>query len=525
MSAGFLELVSADLHSADQKVEKAFKIKPGHLSKFAHLETESLQKYLHPALVLLSGRLFDYTGEKLIYLASVVQLIYLASSIHFRIPDEPDENQKSSDPRDDAQLPVLVGDYLYGRFFTGLCEGQILEFLNPLANIIAEMNHGALLRKKNAGQPAADIKVAMTIIEKETALLMEGACRMAGVLAGVSDTDLTKLASFGRNLGMAYGILERSLDPALAEPYFEQAFRAIDGLPANAAREALAEMAGEIKNGQAAVPPKKLGRSRVPDVGEDGAPVFYGQYQDKEEYVHSIFSAIAEKYDTLNTVLSFNQDKHWRKFAVEQTGLKTGGRALDVCCGTGMITVELAKKAGPSGRVTGLDFCDDMLDIARKNLKGTPYEKTIEYVRGNAMELSFPDNTFDCVTIGFGLRNIPDMKKTIREMTRVVKPGGRVVCLEFSKPTVPVFKQIYNFYFDKWVPFLGRLGVGTEGPYRYLHRSWKAFPHQKELRDEFSRQGLQEATYYELTGGVVSVHIGVKPVQAPVSSVAATKES
>jgi len=164
-----------------------------------------------------------------------------------------------------------------------------------------------------------------------------------------------------------------------------------------------------------------------------------------------------------------------------------------------------------------------MLDIAKTNLKGMQGINNIEYIQGNAMEMPFPDNTFDCATIGFGLRNVPDLKKTLREIIRVIKPGGRVVCLEFSKPTVPFFKQLYNFYFNRCVPFLGRLGAGIEGPYRYLHNSWQVFPHQKELKDEFTRQGLENVNYYELTGGVVSVHVGVKPVSV-ISNVAAAKE-
>ena len=524
MAAGFLELIQLDLNSVDQKIERAFKIRPGHLSKFAHLEVDSLQKHLHPALVLFSGKLFKYAGEKLICLASVVQLIYQASSVHFRIPDDNSQQVIGGDPRDGSRFPVLVGDYLYGRYFTGLCEGQILEFLSPLAEIIAEMNYGAVLRKKHANLLAADVDLAITVIEKETALLTEGSARLAGQLAEASGEELALLADFGKNFGMAYGILERNLDQSVAKPYFELAHRSLNGLPAVEAREGLEAMLVDLQTGKLVVPLKVIGRSFEPDQRQIGDMVIPSEYKDKEEYVHSIFTAIAKRYDTLNTVLSFNQDKYWRKFTVEQTGLKTGGKALDVCCGTGMITVELAKKVGTTGSVTGLDFCDDMLVVARAALKGSPDADNIKYIQGNAMELPFTDNSFDSATIGFGLRNVPDMEQTIREMMRVVKPGGRVVCLEFSKPTVPVFKQIYNFYFDKCVPFLGKLGVGVDGPYRYLHNSWKAFPHQTDLRDEFARQGLQESTYYELTGGVVSVHVGVKPLAALVSSVAATKE-
>lgn len=524
MESGFLDLIRSDMDSVDRKVQETFKLRPGHLGKFGHIETNSLQKYLHPALVLLAGRIFRYTEKKLVHLASVFQLIYLASSVQFRIPDDNEQDVEGMDPRDGARFPVLVGDYLYGKYFVGLCEGEILEFLDPLADIIAEMNYGALIRKKNAGQTVNDLELAMTIIEKETALLTEGATKFAGMLAQASKHDIDALAEFGRNFGMAYGILERNLGPALADPYFEKATRAIDKLPQNDARDSLLSLLTKIRSGELSVPARKIGRSY--DVGQrfDEQAHFHEQYNDNEEYVQSIFSAIARKYDAINTVLSLNQDKYWRKFAVQQTRIKPGGYALDVCCGTGMMTVELARKVGVGGRVVGIDLNGEMLNIARKNLKESRFEENIEYIQGNAMELPFADNTFDCATIGFGLHDISEIKKVLKEMTRVVKPGGPVVCLDFSKPNVPVFKQIYNFYFDKCVPLLGRLGAGAAKPYRYLHTSWKAFPSQKELREVFNHQGLENTAYYELTGGVVSVHVGFKPVGSPVLSVAATKE-
>ncbi|MDF9406937.1 demethylmenaquinone methyltransferase [Pelotomaculum isophthalicicum JI] len=234
------------------------------------------------------------------------------------------------------------------------------------------------------------------------------------------------------------------------------------------------------------------------------------QYQNKEEYVHAVFSSIAHRYDFLNTALSFNQDKYWRKFAVKLTGLGTGGQGLDVCCGTGMLTLELAKAAGLNGHVTGLDFCADMLAVARENVGKSPYRKVIELVEGNAVNLPFPDNTFDCATIGFALRNVPDIRKTIDEMRRVVKPGGKVVSLELAKPGMPLFKQLYYFYFNCVVPVLGRLGVGLNGPYNWLPESLKKYPHQSEIKNIFADAGLTGACYYELTGGIVAVHVGEK---------------
>ena len=233
-----------------------------------------------------------------------------------------------------------------------------------------------------------------------------------------------------------------------------------------------------------------------------------GRYRNKEEYVHAVFSSIAYRYDLLNTTLSFNRDKYWRKFTVEHSGLKPGGYGLDICCGTGMLALEQAKVVGLNGRVIGLDFCENMLVKAEENIKRTPYQSVIKLVKGNAVDLPFPDNTFDCATIGFALRNVPDIRKTIDEMRRVVKPGGRVLSLELAKPSAPVFKQIYYLYFNHIVPLLGRMGVGLKGPYNWLPNSLKVFPHQSEIRDIFSEVNLADARYYELTGGIVAVHIG-----------------
>jgi demethylmenaquinone methyltransferase/2-methoxy-6-polyprenyl-1,4-benzoquinol methylase len=236
----------------------------------------------------------------------------------------------------------------------------------------------------------------------------------------------------------------------------------------------------------------------------------FAHNRDKEKYVHEVFSTIAHRYDLLNTTLTFNRDKYWRRFTVRHAGLKPGGTGLDVCCGTGMLTLEQARVVGTNGRVVGLDFCENMLQKAVENLKRTPYQSVIELVKGNAMQLPFEDNTFDCATIGFALRNVPDILKTIEEMRRVVKPGGKVLSLELAKPGAPVFKQLYYIYFNHLVPMLGRMGIGQNGPYSWLPDSLKTFPHQSQVRDIFQKAGLSDAHYYELTGGIVAVHIGIK---------------
>ncbi len=234
----------------------------------------------------------------------------------------------------------------------------------------------------------------------------------------------------------------------------------------------------------------------------------FEQGTEKEKYVHSVFSAIAHRYDFLNTTLSFNQDKYWRRFAVKQAALPLGGHGLDVCCGTGMLAIELAKSA-PGAQVTGLDFCEEMLAIGRENVNKTDCS-SIRLEQGNAIALPYGDNTFDCATIGFALRNVPDIKQTISEMRRVVKPGGRVVSLELAKPSAFGFKQLYYLYFEQILPLLGKMGVGVDGPYRWLPESLRRFPHQAVICDYFTAVGLKEARYHELTGGIVAVHVGIK---------------
>ncbi len=234
------------------------------------------------------------------------------------------------------------------------------------------------------------------------------------------------------------------------------------------------------------------------------------EFKNKEEYVHSIFTTIAPKYDLLNTILSFNRDKTWRKITVEKACLPQNGKGLDVCCGTGELAFEQLRQLSGKGYVVGVDFCEDMLSIAEEKTPNE-YKNKIKWVKGDATNLPFSDNEFDGATIGFALRNVPSIEKTISEMMRVVGPGGKVVSLELAKPSIPVFKQLYYFYFDYLVPIMGKLGIGKEGPYSYLPNSLKIFPHQSEIRDLFGDVGLVNPHYYELTGGIVAVHVGTVP--------------
>lgn len=241
---------------------------------------------------------------------------------------------------------------------------------------------------------------------------------------------------------------------------------------------------------------KKISKSKIQD--------------SKEEHIHTMFSAIANRYDLLNTVLSFSKDKSWRCFAVDCTGIKAGGYGLDVCCGTGKLALEMARRVGTYGKIVGIDFCENMLLKAQENIRLANVNGVVELMQGNAMNLPFPDNKFDCATIGFALRNVLDLRRVLSEMLRVVKPGGKVVSLELAHPGIPVFKQFYFFYFNWVVPLLGKLGSKVDGPYSYLPASLKNFPHQSKLRDIFVKVGMVDACYYELSGGIVAVHVGTK---------------
>ena len=236
----------------------------------------------------------------------------------------------------------------------------------------------------------------------------------------------------------------------------------------------------------------------------------FTQAADKEHYVHNVFAAIAHRYDLLNTLLSFNQDKRWRRIAVARAGLPLGGHALDVCCGTGRMSIELMQSGGRDAMVTGLDFCAEMLAVGQENIAKAGLAKSVRFVQGNAVQLPFADNSFDSAVIAFALRNVPDIRQTLAEMRRVVKPGGRVVSLELAKPSAPVFKQLYYLYFEHVLPLLGKIGIGSDGPYRWLPESLRHFPHQSVICRYFEETGLQQVCYEELTGGIVAVHVGVK---------------
>ena len=233
--------------------------------------------------------------------------------------------------------------------------------------------------------------------------------------------------------------------------------------------------------------------------------------ENKAKYVQETFNSIASNYDLMNKLMTFGLDKSWRRLAVKRSELKEGGTGLDVCCGTGMLTMEQARAAGPAGRIIGLDFSENMIAVARQNIRDFEFKDSIQFIQGDAMDLPFENNVFDCVTVGWGLRNVPDILKTVQEMARVVKPGGKVISLDMAQPTAPVFREFYWLCFNRVIPAMGKLFSGNKKAYDYLHDSAKAFVHQKELASIFANAGLVETRYLNLCGGVVAIVEGRKP--------------
>ncbi|QSF50636.1 demethylmenaquinone methyltransferase [Staphylococcus sp. SB1-57] len=227
----------------------------------------------------------------------------------------------------------------------------------------------------------------------------------------------------------------------------------------------------------------------------------------KKEQVHTVFQNISKKYDRLNNIISFEQHKVWRNRVMKEMAVKKGSTALDVCCGTADWTIALSKAVGPQGEVTGLDFSENMLEVGKEK---TAHMDNIHLVHGDAMNLPFDDASFDYVTIGFGLRNVPDYLGALKEMERVLKPGGMIVCLETSQPTLPVFKQVYRLYFKFVMPIFGKLFAKSKEEYEWLQQSTFDFPGKEKLKRLFEQAGFSNIKVRSFTGGVAAMHLGYK---------------
>lgn len=229
--------------------------------------------------------------------------------------------------------------------------------------------------------------------------------------------------------------------------------------------------------------------------------------KSKEQYVHEVFEKISDNYDSMNSVISFQQHIKWRQDTMKAMKVKEGSTALDVCCGTADWTIALADAVGSKGKVIGLDFSQNMLNVGKVKVKDIPQ---IELIQGNAMELPFEDHSFDYVTIGFGLRNVPDYKQVLSEMNRVAKPGGLVVCLETSQPDSKLFNVAFRLYFRYIMPLFGKLFAKSYKEYSWLQESAKEFPNRQALSNLFEEVGLKNVTSKPYSGGAAARHIGQK---------------
>jgi demethylmenaquinone methyltransferase / 2-methoxy-6-polyprenyl-1,4-benzoquinol methylase len=222
----------------------------------------------------------------------------------------------------------------------------------------------------------------------------------------------------------------------------------------------------------------------------------------EEGQVRAMFDRIARVYDVMNSVMTAGLDQRWRERAADLAGVVPGGRALDVACGTGDLAIELARRVAPSGEVTGADFSEAMLERAREKSAGVRWEWA------NALELPYPDDGFDAVTVGFGARNFSDLDRGLAEMARVVRPGGRVVVLEITTPQRPPLSTFFSVWFDRIVPALGRL-AGDPEAYAYLPDSVKRFPGPDALAGRMSAAGLTDVRWILTAGGIIALHSGM----------------
>jgi demethylmenaquinone methyltransferase/2-methoxy-6-polyprenyl-1,4-benzoquinol methylase len=246
-------------------------------------------------------------------------------------------------------------------------------------------------------------------------------------------------------------------------------------------------------------------QKRTADFGFEKVP-----WAEKTDRVRAVFSSVAGKYDVMNDLMSFGVHRLWKQFALSLTGLRAGQSALDVAGGTGDLTRGLARQVGKSGRVILSDINRSMLEAGRDRLLDSGFAGNVHCLVADAERLPFADACFDCVTIGFGLRNVTDKAAALSSMYRVLRPGGQLLVLEFSTPVAPGLKPLYDAYSFNLLPLLGRLVAHDAASYRYLAESIRMHPDQETLLGMLKQAGFAETRYHNLSGGIVAVHRGYK---------------
>ncbi len=230
----------------------------------------------------------------------------------------------------------------------------------------------------------------------------------------------------------------------------------------------------------------------------------------KAAKVAEVFHSVAAKYDLMNDLMSMGIHRLWKRYTIEMSGARRGQRVLDIAGGTGDLTAKFSKLVGPEGKVVLADINDSMLKVGRSRLADRGIIGNITYAQANAECLPFPDNHFDIITIAFGLRNVTDKDKALASMFRVLKPGGRLLVLEFSKPVAPGLGPIYDQYSFKLLPFMGKLVTNDSESYKYLAESIRMHPDQETLKGMMEGAGFEQVDFHNLTGGIVALHRGFK---------------
>jgi demethylmenaquinone methyltransferase/2-methoxy-6-polyprenyl-1,4-benzoquinol methylase len=233
-------------------------------------------------------------------------------------------------------------------------------------------------------------------------------------------------------------------------------------------------------------------------------------WADKAKRVRSVFESVAGKYDVMNDLMSFGAHRLWKQFTLSLTGLRPGQRALDVAGGTGDLALGMLRQVGKDGHVVLSDINSQMLDLGRDRLLNAGWVGNVDCLVADAERLPFAANSFDTVSIGFGLRNVTDKAAALRSMHRVLRPGGQLLVLEFSTPVLPGLKRIYDSYSFNVLPLLGRVVAGDADSYRYLAESIRMHPNQETLLEMLRNAGFAEARYHNLSGGIVALHRGYK---------------
>ena len=232
--------------------------------------------------------------------------------------------------------------------------------------------------------------------------------------------------------------------------------------------------------------------------------------EDKTRRVRGVFDSVADRYDLMNDLMSAGTHRRWKRFTLALANLRPGARALDVAGGTGDLAAGLARQVGASGLVVLTDINAAMLRRGRDRLIDAGLVGNVSYVQANAERLPFPDGSFDCVTIGFGLRNVTDKAAALASMRRVLRPGGQLLVLEFSRPSLPGLQPLYDAYSFRILPLLGAWVARDEASYRYLAESIRMHPDQETLLTMMRGAGLEDCSYHNLSGGIVAVHRGYR---------------